>query len=117
MDERDAVNKEPRQEVDSVIKEGKFFAIVGYIGVLCLIPLLLKKDNRFALFHGKQGLVLFIGWVAAGVLNIVPVLGQIIWVIAAVVFGLLSLAGILQVLMNNYWKMPVVGDIAEKISL
>ena len=36
---------------DKVVEEGKIFALVGYIGILCLIPLLLKKDNKFAYHH------------------------------------------------------------------
>lgn len=102
---------------DKEIQEGKIFAVIGYLGILCLLPLLLKKDNKFALFHGKQGLVLFIGEVGAAIINIVPILGQLIWVIAVLAFGILSLVGIVQALMGNYWKMPIMGDIAEKISI
>ena len=104
-------------EQDKEIEEGKIYAVIGYLGILCIIPLLLKKDNKFAHFHAKQGLVLFIGEVGAAILNIVPVLGQLIWILAVLVFSILSLAGIIQSLMSNYWKMPVIGDIAEKISI
>jgi len=99
------------------IQEGKFFAAVGYIFILCMIPLLLKKDNKFALFHGKQGLVLFIFEIAASILRIIPALGDLIFTLVFVVCGILSLIGIVHVLMNNYWEMPVVGEIAKKISL
>ena len=102
---------------DKEIQEGKVYAVIAYLGILCIIPLLLKKDNKFALFHGKQGLVLFIGEIGAAIVNIVPVLGQLIWVLAVLVFGILSLIGIIQALMSNYWKMPIIGDIAEKISI
>lgn len=99
------------------VREGKAFAVISYLGILCIIPLLLKKDNKFALFHGKQGLVLFIGEVGAAIVNIVPILGQLVWILAVLVFGILSLVGIVQALMGNYWKVPVIGDIAEKISI
>ena len=102
---------------DSQIEDGKIFAVIGYLGILCLVPLLLKKNNKFALFHGKQGLVLFIGEVGASIITIIPILGQIIWILAVMVFGILSLVGIVQSLMGNYWRMPVIGEIAEKISL
>jgi len=104
-------------KVNKEIEEGKIFAVIGYLGILCLIPLLLKKENKFALFHGKQGLVLLIGEVGAAVINIVPILGQLIWILAVMVFGILSLVGIVQSLMGNYWKMPVIGEVAEKISI
>ena len=51
------------------------------------------------------------------IINIIPILGQLIWVLAVLVFGILSLVGIVQALMSNYWKMPIIGDIAEKVSI
>ena len=45
---------------DPVVQEGKLFAVISYLGILCVITLLTKKDNAFALFHAKQGLVLLI---------------------------------------------------------
>ena len=102
---------------DKELQEGRIYAVIGYLGILCLVPLLVKKDNKFALFHSKQGLVLFIGEVGAAIINIIPILGQLIWILSVLVFGILSLVGIVQSLMGNYWKMPVIGDIAEKISI
>jgi len=111
------VSEEKTVVQDSVVDEGKIFAVISYLGILCIIPLLLKKENKFALFHGKQGLVLFICVIGAAIINIIPILGQLIWILAVLVFGILSLVGIIQALMGNYWKMPIIGDIAEKITL
>ncbi len=99
------------------IQDAKIFALLSYLGILSLVPLLFKKDNKFALFHGKQGLVIFLGEVAATIVNVIPILGQIICVIAMFVFGALSLVGIVKVLMGEYWKIPIVSDIAEKIKI
>ena len=107
--------KEP--QADQEIQDGKIYAVIAYLGILCLVTLILKKENKFALFHGKQGLVLFICEIGALIINIIPVLGQLIWVLAVLIFGILSLVGIVQALMSNYWKMPLVGDVAEKISI
>lgn len=110
------VKKEKEIQVeDKEIQEGKIFAILGYIGVLCLVPLLLKKDNKFALFHGKQGLILFIFEIAAGIVSIIPVLGWMVGILSLIVFPVLSLIGIVRSLMGEYWKMPVLGELAEKI--
>lgn len=102
---------------DPEIQEGKFFAAVGYLSVLCFVPLVLKKGNRFCQFHGKQGLVLFILEVAASILKSVPALGDIVFTLAFVVLGMLSLVGIVKVLMGEYWEMPVIQEVASKISL
>jgi uncharacterized membrane protein len=102
---------------DPVIEDGKFFSVIGYMSFLCFVPLLLKKDNKFAQFHGKQALVLFILEVAAGILKMVPALGDLIFTVAFVVFGIFSLVGIVKVLMGEYWEMPVIYDIANRITL
>ena len=106
-----------KPQSESEVSEGKFFAAVGYISALCLVPLILKRENKFALFHGKQALVLFILEFGAGILKIVPAVGDVVFTLAFVVCGILSLVAILKVLMNEYWEMPLVYDIAQKISL
>lgn len=107
----------PGAGLDPEVQEGKFFAAVGYLSVLCFVPLLLKKGNRFAQFHGKQGLVLFILEVAASILKAIPALGDVVFTLAFVTLGILSLVGVVKVLMGEYWEMPVIQEVASKISL
>ena len=102
---------------DPEIQDGKFFAAIGYLSILCFVPLVLKKGNKFAQFHGKQALVLFILEVAACIFSIVPALGDLVFTMAAVVFGILSLIGIMKVLMGESWEMPVIYEIAHRINL
>ena len=106
----------PKKIEEKEILEGKAYAILSYLWILCLVPLILKKDNRFALFHAKQGLVLFIAELAVGFIGVIPFIGWAILFFGTFLFGALSLAGIVQALLGNLWKMPVVGDIAEKVS-
>jgi len=101
---------------DKEVLEGKAYAILAYLWILCLIPLILKKDNKFALFHAKQGLILFIGELVVGFIGIIPFVGWMILFTGTFLFGILSLAGIVQVLLGNFWRMPVVGEIAEKVN-
>ena len=44
-------------------------AWLSYLGILWLIPLLTLKENAFAKFHVKQGIVLTIYGVASSVLG------------------------------------------------
>jgi uncharacterized membrane protein len=105
----------PEHEKD--IQEGKFFAVISYITFLCIIALVLKKENKFALYHAKHGLVLFVFEVAAFILSIIPVLGFLIGTIGLICFTLASLWGILQSLMGNYSRILLISDIADKIVL
>jgi fumarate reductase subunit D len=105
-----------KRSQSGTIKDGKFFAVIGYFTVLCLVPLLLKRNNEFAQFHGRQALVLFIFELAASMLKVVPVLGDIIFTLAWVTFGLVSLFAVVKVLSNKYWRMPIVFDIANQMT-
>jgi uncharacterized membrane protein len=102
---------------DKDIEENKVIAAIGYIGILCLIPLLAKKESKFAQFHGKQGLVLFIAWIIIWVINIIPVLGWIISFVCSVLLLVLSIMGLINALSGKYWKLPFLGEYAEKIKL
>jgi uncharacterized membrane protein len=108
---------EEAKKEDKEIKEGKLFAILGYLSILCLVPLLLKKDNKFATYHGKQGLILFIWLVAASIVAPIPLLGWVIWIVSAILIVALSAIGIIQVLMGKFWKIPYISNIASKISI
>lgn len=101
---------------DPEVQDAQFFAAVGYLNFLCFVPLALKKGNKFALFHGKQALVLFILELAASILKVVPVVGELVFTLSFVVFGILSLIGIVKVLMGEKWEIPVVHEIAERIT-
>ena len=101
---------------DPEIQDAQFFAAIGYLSFLCFVPLMLKKGNKFALFHGKQALVLCILEIAAFILKVVPVLGDLVCSLGVVVFGILSLIGIVKVLMGEKWEIPVVHEIASKIT-
>jgi uncharacterized membrane protein len=99
------------------IQEGKFFALISYISFLCIISLVLKKDNKFALYHAKQGLVLFVFEVGCFIVSIIPILGFLIRILGVTVFTLISLWGILESLIGNYSRIFIISKIADKIIL
>jgi len=108
------MERSSRQHKDSEVLEGKIFAVLAYLSILCIIPLIMKKENDFVLFHGKQGLVIFVGEVAIFISSIIfP------WLFKAGMFILfvLSFLGIIAVLKGQYLKLPIVTEIAEKITL
>ncbi len=119
MEEKEKVEdkKECVAKVDKEVKEGIIFAILAYFSILCLVPLILKRDNKFAIHHGKQGLVLFIWLVAASLLFWIPILGQLIFFISFICIVCISVVGIVQVLMSKYWKIPVIYGIASKMTI
>ncbi len=99
------------------IREGKFFAVISYVSFLCIITLALKKNNKFALYHARQGLVLFVMEVVAFILSIIPFLGWLIGVFGYTLFLLVSIWGIIQAALGIYCRIPVVTEISEKVIL
>lgn len=89
--------------------DSNLMAALSYIWVLSLVMLFVKKDDEFVKFHAKQGLILFlisfIWWF--------PFFGWIIGLLVAV----LDIVGFIKALSGEKYKMPVVGDIAEKIKI
>ena len=105
----------PKDKDEQQVHDGKIFSILAYLSILCIIPLLLKKDNAFVLSHSKQGLVIFLGEVAVFIAHIV--LGQWILRLGLFVFGVFSFWGIVRVLKGQQVDIPIISDIADKITL
>ena len=108
------MNTPPSHESPEVL-EGKPLTILSYLFILCIIPLVFKRDNSFALHHGKQGLVIFVAEVAVFIIQII--FGEWFLKLGMFFFGILSLIGIISVLKGQYVKLPIVAEIAEKITL
>ena len=87
-----------------------FLSIIGFILVLAL-----KKDNKFAMFHAKQSLVLFIVYIAGYVvLMFIPILGWIVMMFWWLIFLILSIIGIINALTGKEKNLPVIGSLAAK---
>jgi len=95
------------------IEENKMVAVIGYIWILCLVPLFLKRQSPFAQFHGKQGLVLFIWEIVLTPIAWIPIIGWGLWVLTVIV----AVMAIIKTNNGEMWKLPVLGDIATKINL
>ena len=109
--------EEMKKAGSSDVEENKLIAAIGYLGILCLIPLLGKKDSPFAKFHGKQGLVLFLSGIVLGLVAWIPFLGWLVGAVAGLGLFILFLIGIMNALGGKMEKLPVIGQYADKINL
>ncbi len=106
--------EEVTQKEEKKEKSENLIAILSYIGILFLIPLLVSKDNTFAKFHAKQGLVLFIAEIATSLIAWIPIIGWFIGVIAWIIWLILSIIGIINVVNGKQVPLPVIGKFAKK---
>ena len=82
-----------------------------------LIFFLIEKDSNYVKFHAMQSIITFAGlMILSWVLAIIPFLG---WVISMLI-NILMLALWIILMIKSYkgerYKLPVIGDIAEKWS-
>ena len=98
------------------IDANKIFAVLAYIGLLFLVPLLAAPQSRFARYHTNQGVVLFlasiIAWGGLAVLMFVPLVGCLAMpVMVAVGAGslVLMIMGIINAASGQCKPLPLIG--------
>ena len=109
--------------MDTASKDSKFWAFLAYLlGIIgFVLVILVRRRDKFAMFHAKQSLVLFIAcvvaWVAARIISFVPFLGKLIDVVIWIVVFVLWLTGIINALKGREKQLPFIGRYAEKINI
>ncbi|HXH39320.1 MAG TPA: DUF4870 domain-containing protein [Thermoanaerobaculia bacterium] len=98
--------------------------MLSYLGILCLIPLLTKKDDADIQWHAKNGTALFgaeIIWVILVIILTlvrIPLLGCGITMISCVVwigFLAVSIFAIMKAMKGERLRLPLITDFAEKM--
>jgi uncharacterized membrane protein len=122
--------------------DGNLAAALGYpIGILALISLIMEKENRFVKFHAVQslllsaaaivvmialwviGFILVIAGIAAsaatdsGALSgLVGILLGLVWLVFAIAMLAAIIMGAVKAYNGVEFKLPVIGNMAEKWS-
>lgn len=98
-------------------------AALTYIPVVAIVFLVIEKGSRFVKFHAVQSLGLLVAWVvtwfALGILGMIPVLGWatlLLWPLVAIGMFVVWLIALLKAFKGEWWKLPMIGDIAEQQS-
>lgn len=95
------------------VEENKLIAALAYLWILCFVPLLLKKDSKFAYEHGKQGLVMFIVGLLGMFIFWIPLIGWLLWLAVVI----LNIVAIIKALQGEFWEIPLFGQFRNKFNL
>lgn len=100
------------------------FLVLSYLGILSLIPFLMKKDDPEVQWHAKNGVALFgaevivwivlfiLGFALRGVLGCgLGVINCVVWIL----FLLVSILCIVKAVGGQRFRIPMVTDFAEKM--
>lgn len=104
------------------ISDNKFMAVLAYLGILFLIPLLAAPNSKFARYHVNQGLTLCICEIVFGI--VYSILSSIIYAISwrlgfvvtiigiiGIVFPILAVIGIINASGGKAKALPIIGGI------
>ena len=98
----------PSQETpdERDVRMNKEVAAFSYIWIMSLVVLAARRDSKFAQFHAKQGLVLFLLSIPVW---LIPIFGHFITIIlvAGMVFGFINAA------QGKYADVPFAGPLSR----
>lgn len=123
MEEQNQQEKKVVNEVFTKedIEKNKVMAILAYI--IWLIPYFGAKDSKFAMYHAKQGLVLFLASLAlyVGYWLLWRILPWSMWGFISLVSTVFSLAvlalaiiGIINASQGEAKELPIIGKYSKK---
>ena len=109
-----------KEKKSSEMDEGKLYGFLAYLlGIIGFwVVLLTKKDNKFAMYHAKQSLILFIAYIICYIVFMIPVVGWFfLGPIISIILLVLWIIGMVNALNGKEKELPLLGKFAEKINL
>jgi uncharacterized membrane protein len=98
------------------IEHNKVFAVLAYIGILFLVPLLAAPRSRFARYHTNQGIVLFLTFLVIcfglHTLAVVPIVNFMTipaWAVLPAGGLVFMIIGIIHAASGEYKPLPWIG--------
>lgn len=95
----------------------KLLAVFGYLtGIVALIAILIEpyKDDKFVRHHAMQALAIYLVMTVASLLNVIPLLGQIVWLVVWLAALVLIIMGAVKAWQGEMWEMPVVYGVVKQ---
>lgn len=104
------------------IRDNKVMAVLAYLGILVLVPFFMAKESRFARYHVRQGLTLFVLEIAYSMIYqiltvaILMVSWRFYYIVrlfgyVALVFPVMAVMGIVNAVNGQEKELPVIGKI------
>ncbi|MBF0485785.1 MAG: hypothetical protein HQL16_04645 [Candidatus Omnitrophica bacterium] len=96
------------------IDEDRLYALLSYVSLLCVFPLIQKKGNEFVQSHARQGLALFLSEFVIFILSILfpQVMAPFLFI-----FGVLAFWGMIKSLKGEKVEIPFIYPLSQKLVL
>lgn len=99
------------------IQEGKTNAIIAYITLIGWIIAFVQnneKKNAFAAYHVRQSLGIFCTGLAIGFVNIIPILGQLVFIVGSIGLLIFWILGLMAAANGQAKPVPFLGAQYQK---
>ena len=127
--EKQVISQRIRNILEDIshIEQNKVMAILSYLFILVIVPIIAAKNSPFARFHANQGLTLAVAWVGWIIVDAIltAILRAILWsgmglwsiyslcstVLSLVnlAFTVLAIIGIVNALNGRAKELPFIG--------
>lgn len=92
------------------IEANKVMAVISYLGILIIIPLLKGeyKNSPFLKFHLNQGILFCIGWALTILLNVIPFIGGLLGGLFSFALAILEIVCIVYAVKGETKTFPII---------
>lgn len=107
----------PAASTEGPSDTGKILSAIGYIiPVVALVAILIDpyKNERFVRHHAIQALGLWVVMFVASIINVLPVLGTIIWAVVGIAVFIVEIMGAIKAFQGEWWEVPLVYGIVKQ---
>jgi uncharacterized membrane protein len=90
---------------------------LAYVTIIPAIIFLVAapyNQKPFIRFHAWQSIFLNIAWFAISMIAIIPILGWLVFALGSLILFVAWIVVLLKALKGERYKLPFIGDIAEK---
>ncbi|MBP1932162.1 DUF4870 domain-containing protein [Ammoniphilus resinae] len=111
------VNDPKQKEKSSTGMDVNLAGVLSYLlGIITgIIFLVLEKESRFVKFHAMQSILVSVFLILLNiVLGFIPIIGWLIGLLVAPMSLILWIYLMLQAYKGRWYKLPVLGEMAEK---
>lgn len=72
------------------------------------------NKNSFVRFHAWQCIFLYLVGFVVGFINVIPILGQIVFILAMIALFIVWIVAVLKAFKGERWEIPFLGKYAAK---
>ena len=100
-------------------EDSKLWAFLAYLLSVIgfLLVMLTRKDDVYARYHAKQSLLLFLASIVVLIIKMIPFIGWLVAWVLSILLLILWILGMINALNGKQVPLPVIGHLADKISL